>query len=53
MLVKGVPIGATFEWKGRIWRRGRGIIYTVKPCCAGLIYESYVRRRKKRSRITW
>lgn len=43
-----VPVGKVFLWKGRMWRRGVGILYAAHPLMAGVIYEGYQRREKRR-----
>lgn len=45
---ESAPLGMVFYWRGRMWRRGKGIIYSARPCGAGIIFESYMRRRKRR-----
>jgi hypothetical protein len=44
-----IPIGALFMWRGKIWRKGRGILYRAHPCVRGLVYECFQRRARKRS----
>jgi hypothetical protein len=43
-------IGEVFEWKGRMWRRGRGKIYVAHPQggVIGIIAEGFWRRWRKR-----
>ena len=43
-----IPIGAVFMWRGRMLRKGRGILYAAHPCCRGIIYDSYVKRAVRR-----
>lgn len=26
-----LPVGEVFEWRGRVWRKGRGILYAAEP----------------------
>jgi hypothetical protein len=44
------PVGTVFLWRGKMWRRGRGILYRARPLFVGIIMEGFWRREKKRQR---
>lgn len=45
-----VKLGQLFEWNGKVWRRGKGIIYVAHPADPTIRSAAYGRYLKRRAR---